>query len=642
MPRVSLSLTPRLLALGALAIVVAPVSGRADVEAPQRFSLEPAVQLPDGSEFKTWVKPAMVASGCYTRTYYVDQRHAQADDDHPGTRDRPWRTIRRAAEVLRPGERVVVAAGLYRERVSPARGGTGPERMISYEAAPGAEVVVSGSRVVRGPWQLVRSPGEARADQPPVAPDGRVWKVRLDPKLFPEENPLKEVNLSDAQIDRSMPWAVPTKGSLPNLLRRGLVFQDGERLEQVPKRADLSKAHGRWWAEEDGLTLFVRPARDVDPGEAVFEVTVQGLVFAPREYGLGYIRVSGLTIQHAGNRFPRPQQGALSTQRGHHWIIEGNTVRQCNSIGIDIGDQFRIDGPELAQGGQHVVRRNTILDCGIGGLEGKLIEHALIEENVIRRCGWQDCWRIYECGGIKVHCTRSCLVRRNLVTDTISCPGIWMDYANVNSRCTGNAVLNAGGGNGAIFLEASQEPNLVDHNVVWGSKVNGIYQHDCDELVIAHNLIVHSRACGVRMQVCKGRRVGGRLSTAKRNRILGNVLLANRAPISMTDPENTCDYNVFAHAPSGDGDARPFDLAGWRERHGFDRHGVVIALSPLLDAETLRLAWKPAAFVPGCPRLPQLSHDFFGVPREGESTPAGPFADGGPWPAPRALCPWLE
>ena len=47
-----------------------------------------------------------------------------------------------------PGERVVVAAGVYREQVSPARGGTGPGRMISYEAAPGADVIIKGSALV--------------------------------------------------------------------------------------------------------------------------------------------------------------------------------------------------------------------------------------------------------------------------------------------------------------------------------------------------------------------------------------------------------------------------------------------------------------------------------------------------------------
>jgi hypothetical protein len=41
--------------------------------------------------------------------------------------------------VLQPGERVVVAAGVYRERIKPARGGSGPAALISYEAAPAVD-----------------------------------------------------------------------------------------------------------------------------------------------------------------------------------------------------------------------------------------------------------------------------------------------------------------------------------------------------------------------------------------------------------------------------------------------------------------------------------------------------------------------
>ncbi len=67
----------------------------------------------------------------------------------PGSKERPFRTINAAAQVLQPGERVVIAEGVYRECIRPARGGTSPDAMISYEAAPGAKVVVKGAAVVK-------------------------------------------------------------------------------------------------------------------------------------------------------------------------------------------------------------------------------------------------------------------------------------------------------------------------------------------------------------------------------------------------------------------------------------------------------------------------------------------------------------
>ncbi|MFH1267137.1 MAG: hypothetical protein ABIK89_15525, partial [Planctomycetota bacterium] len=117
-------------------------------------SLDPPVYLPDGSEFKTWEAPLT-----FSRTYHVEPSHPRASDENPGTEALPFLTINRAADVLQPGERVVIHAGTYRERVRPARGGAGADRMVSYEAQPGAEVVIKGSRVLHAKWLPSRQDG---------------------------------------------------------------------------------------------------------------------------------------------------------------------------------------------------------------------------------------------------------------------------------------------------------------------------------------------------------------------------------------------------------------------------------------------------------------------------------------------------
>lgn len=94
-----------------------------------QHSLEPPVLLPDGSEFTTWE----VSTTPATRTYFVRGSDPRASDANPGTEARPFATINRAAQVLQPGERVVVGPGIYRERIRPARGGSSPTRMISYD-----------------------------------------------------------------------------------------------------------------------------------------------------------------------------------------------------------------------------------------------------------------------------------------------------------------------------------------------------------------------------------------------------------------------------------------------------------------------------------------------------------------------------
>jgi hypothetical protein len=62
-------------------------------------------RLPDGTSYAAWEQPFT-----FSKTYYVDASAAAADDSGPVTQARPSRTISKAAQVLRPGDRVVIAA----------------------------------------------------------------------------------------------------------------------------------------------------------------------------------------------------------------------------------------------------------------------------------------------------------------------------------------------------------------------------------------------------------------------------------------------------------------------------------------------------------------------------------------------------
>ena len=53
------------------------------------------------------------------------------EDVAPGTADKPFRTISRAAEVAMPGDTILVRAGVYRELVTPPRAGE-PGKPITY------------------------------------------------------------------------------------------------------------------------------------------------------------------------------------------------------------------------------------------------------------------------------------------------------------------------------------------------------------------------------------------------------------------------------------------------------------------------------------------------------------------------------
>ena len=138
------------------------------------FGFASSSKLPDGSEFPAWEKALH-----FTKTYYVDGQAKNADDTGPGSKERPFKTINHAAQVLQPGERVVIAEGVYREFIHPARGGTGADAMISYEAAPGAKVVVKGSAVVKD-WKP--SDGWNFGIDPQTKQPVKAWELQLDSK----------------------------------------------------------------------------------------------------------------------------------------------------------------------------------------------------------------------------------------------------------------------------------------------------------------------------------------------------------------------------------------------------------------------------------------------------------------------------
>ena len=72
------------------------------------------------------------------------------NDAGSGSQAVPYRTIQHAADLAQPGDIVTVHEGVYRERVNPPRGGESDAKRITYQAAPGENVTITGSEAVKG------------------------------------------------------------------------------------------------------------------------------------------------------------------------------------------------------------------------------------------------------------------------------------------------------------------------------------------------------------------------------------------------------------------------------------------------------------------------------------------------------------
>jgi hypothetical protein len=604
------------------------------------------VLLPDGRSFTSWEQPLR-----FTRTYYVDNRNPRAADTNPGTSELPFLTINKAAQVLEPGERVFIREGVYRERVAPARGGAGPDRMISYEAAPGAKVVVKGSRLVPDGWQ----PSTAYRLNPPGLDRARVriFRRSLEDIDFRGYNPFGMASIMQNRI-----YLMPKPEELwRHLVRRGMVFVDGRRLEQVELYQGLGRSDGAFWCEHDGLAVHLRLPGDADPAGHEIELVIQEQVFAPRTAGLAYIRVKGLRFEHGANAFPPPQRGLVSMTRGHHWIIEDCAIREANGVALDIGAQdWDMAPPETI--GQAVIRRNHIDEAGVCGIAGVGVRDTLIEANLIEHVGDRDVELAWETGGIKLHLAKGCLLRANVIRHTVHAEAIWIDYENANTRITGNVMGDTLETlRGGVYLEASHEPNMIDNNIIWRATEGagggsydmpghggwGITVDGSDETVIAHNLIGLTQDAAVKFRNIEGRIVSGRGGTTRRNKVLNNIFYRCGKAIDFSNQDNAADGNLY---PKDWGEVRDetrgvgrglnwipdagtvlqLDLEAWRKFFGFDANGAQAEMVIDVDLDALTMTWSVTGPVPQFPAGRHFVLDILGQGAPGGLRRPGPLA----------------
>lgn len=563
--------------------------------------------LPDGSMFEFWDIDTE-----FEKTFHVAQGSPAASDENPGTPELPFRTVSKAAGILRPGERVIIHEGVYREFVRPKRGGTDKSNMISYEAAPGERVVISGAEVWNAEWKKSEGwrPEKTNRDHLDVTHKQNIWTGELPGGVFAGINPFSMVNVS------SQPWIggdyffqyMPKESKFHEYMqRRGILFVDGMPLEQVTYYYQLGERTGTYWVEDSGMIIHFRLPHDDDPKDHRLEFTAREQAFAPCERCTSFIRVKGIIFECVGNGFPGTQHGALSVYCGHHWIIEDNVVRMVNSIGIDIGHE----SPYRAlkeQAGYHIVRRNKITDCGICGICGvpndEGFKSVLIEKNRFERNGWHNVEFLYELGSIKIHLAHGCIIRHNIISETLHGPGIWIDYWNINSRICGNVILNCRSAMfGAIFVEASHYANMVDNNVIWGAEPdeetqkggNGIYEHDCDRITVRNNFFGNIKGAGVQFYFgCPGRIVNGRGATGRKHRIENNVFVNCGLAVALPTMDNFSNGNIYGKLNK---DA-PFrvekpeemlNFEAWQEFMGWDKDGRQAEIKAELDGPALKL-----------------------------------------------------
>src|ERR1035437_6873753 len=377
-------------------------------------------------------------------TYEVAQRSPQASDDGDGTRERPWKTITRAAERAGPGDTVLVRDGIYREHVIAKTSGTAGAP-IQFEAVRGAHVVLTGADRLTG-WQ------KTEGGQP-------IYRVPWTHRFIGWS---EHMTHPDDEYHRLI-------GRCEQVAIDGYLLRQGLSASQL--------APGTFFADTSNQVLEVWDAGGRGLNQAFVEASVRPEIF--RVEG-DYVELHGLHFRYAANM---AQHGAV-TLAGNHDMLEDCVIEAMNSSGATFS------------GEAHVVRRcvfrdNGQLGFGANGAHNLLFTQSLVENNNTK--GFDRGW---EAGGDKlVLCRNAVLEQSRFLRNRGN--GIWFDIGN--EKCVVRQCLIADNEDSGIFYEISLGLHAQDNVIIgngfaatagaWGAQA-GISISRSPECLIERNLIL--------------------------------------------------------------------------------------------------------------------------------------------------------
>ena len=397
------------------------------------------------------------------------------DDAGPGTLDRPFRTIQKAAEAMAAGDTCIVREGVYRETVTLKNAGR-PGQPIRFVAHPGEVATLCGTEPIDGPWQVYRG-------------DIYTTKVNRDfVQLFVDGKMMVEArwpNMSLEQLlDRSR-WARATRGSRygkirdPELAKTGIDWTGalatlnvthqfytwtrfvtahaaGQDFFEYPK--DFSKANEmrfakkswpweddryylsgklaaldrptEWFLDRDTRTLYLWTEDGASPAGRSVEAKARDLAFEAN--GLDYIHLEGLHFFGATFQF---RECSHCTLDGCHLLFP-TYARELTDLNAK-----RVNTVRTWMQGHY----NTVRNCSLAFSSTVGVKMAG-QQNVIENCLVHDvCWN----GSLRYTAIQMSPYRRG------NAPAGGIVRGNTVFNC-GNAIISWGG-----------QPYLIERNHVY-------------------------------------------------------------------------------------------------------------------------------------------------------------------------------
>jgi alpha-N-arabinofuranosidase len=617
------------------------------------------------------LSPLLLVPLAMLATLHATEFHVATNgiDSNDGSPVAPLRTIQHAADLAQPGDTVTVHTGIYRERINPPRGGTSDTLRITYQAAPGEKVTITGSEPVKN-WIKVK---------------GDVWKATLPNSLFGSFNPYSDLIHGD--------WFKNKK----RLHHTGAVYLNGDWLDEATSLEDVLNpvsTNQVWFGQvNDAKTTIWAQFKNVNPNEQAVEINVRQSVFYPDKPARNYISVRGFILCNAATPWAPPtaeQIGLIGTHWSKGWIIENNTIRHSKCSGVSLGkygDEYDNTSANLAEGyvktierahsyvipwtkeniGHHIVRNNEISHCEQAGIVGSLgCAYSTVEGNDIHDIHVRRLFAGHEMAGIKFHGAVDVLISNNRVYHTIL--GLWLDWMTQGTRVSRNLLYE---NERDLYFEVNHGPFLADNNLLlstvslFDKSQGGAYVHNLlagkivsisKDLRDTPYLMSHSTA------VAGLSSVKGGDSRFYNNLFVGGIPEEVNRKVPTATPEalvgyglwlyDTCAFplqtggNVYFNgARPGSSEKSPVLLTDINPNASLVKKGGEVFLQITLDDAMLKAKTLPVTTaLLGKAKLPQeafenpdgtplkVDTDYFGKPRSETNPTPGPFENPGSGP----------
>ena len=422
--------------------------------------------------------PLIALLFCYSLTICATEYHVakHGNDQNNGSHKEPWQHIATAARIAQPGDTVTVYAGLYRENVNPLNGGVNDLSRIVYRAAPGEEVVIKGSEVIKG-WKQT---------------GGTVWQVVIPNTFFGNYNPYADLIVGDWFANKKVDHHTGEVYLNERSLFEKSQLDDVRASRPYPDARDQEASTYTWYSEvgEDSTTIWAN-FQEFDPNRELVEINVRKSCFYPDKPGVNYITVRGFIMSQAATQWAAPtaeQVGLIGTHWSKGWIIEDNIISNSKCVGITLGkdrstghnvwihnpgkdgathyNEVIFKALEIGWSkekiGSHVVRNNEIFACEQAGIVGSLgAIYSEIYNNHLHDIWTKRIFKGAEIAGIKIHAAIDGLIKNNRVHNTGR--GIWIDWMAQGTRITQNLLYD--NTTDDLFAEVNHGPYLVDNNL---------------------------------------------------------------------------------------------------------------------------------------------------------------------------------